>query len=184
MLITVHPEHVPENLLSGIDTILVTGKAPAGPLAAFARAGGGQPPQMTGEDLPSGDYVCWNRNADGLVKRFRAAPPSGERRRHSRKYAEGQLEPDRSFYFRGPEDKLNLRSQNLIMFLQIADGVDDETWMHHLKQGDYSRWLREQIRDEELAGEVAAIEQGGNLAAAESRRQIREAIERKYTAPA
>ena len=52
--------------------------------------------------------------------------PSGERRRHLRKYAEGDLEED-AFYFRGPDDKLNLRVQNLVLFAQIADGIDDET---------------------------------------------------------
>src|SRR5437763_1621565 len=44
-----------------------------------------------------------------------------ERRRHRRKYADGELPPDRSFFFRGPNGKLNLRAQNLQMFLQIAE---------------------------------------------------------------
>jgi hypothetical protein len=41
---------------------------------------------------------------------------------------------------RGPENALNLRAQNLMIFLQLADGVDDRTWQHHLHAGDYSRW--------------------------------------------
>ena len=32
-----------------------------------------------------------------------------------------------------------------MIFVQMADGVDDETWMHHLKAHDYSRWMREAI---------------------------------------
>jgi hypothetical protein len=39
-----------------------------------------------------------------------------------------------SFYFRGPDDKLKLRAQNLAVFVQLAEGVDDETWLFHLRQ--------------------------------------------------
>ena len=53
--------------------------------------------------------------------------------RHTRKYAEGELGEDKSFYFRGPDNALNLRAQNLTIFLQMADGVDDQTWRHHLE---------------------------------------------------
>ena len=92
---------------------------------------------------------------------FRADPPKSERKRHVRKYAAGELRPDKSFYFRGAAGKLNLRAQNLQVFLQLAEGVDDETWLHHLARGDYSRWLRDAIRDEALADEVAEVERSG-----------------------
>jgi hypothetical protein len=79
------------------------------------------------------------------------APSRTQRRRHRRKYAEGEIEPERSFYFRGPEGTLNLRAQNLLLFQQLAEGVDDATWLHHLRRGDYSRWFRDAIKDEALA---------------------------------
>jgi hypothetical protein len=100
-----------------------------------------------------------------------------------RKYAAGELGPDKSFYFRGPEEKLNLRAQNLQMFLQVADGVDDGTWLHHLRQGDYSRWFRGAIKDPELAEEAARIEADPAADAAASRGRLRDAIEQRYTAP-
>ena len=82
-----------------------------------------------------GEALVWRRGAP------RGAVPASASRRARRssaatprKYAEGELPPDRSFYFRGPDGKLNLRAQNLALFLQIADGVDDETWLHHLGQ--------------------------------------------------
>jgi hypothetical protein len=28
------------------------------------------------------------------------------------------------------------------MFLELAEGVDHRTWIHHLRQGDYSAWFR------------------------------------------
>jgi hypothetical protein len=79
---------------------------------------------------------------------------------------------------------LNLRAQNLILLMQLADGVDDETWLHHLKRHDYSRWFREGIKDEDLAAEAERIERLPNSSPRESRALIRAAIERDYTLPA
>ena len=116
--------------------------------------------------------------------RVRVAPGQAVRRRHTRKYATGNLPPDRSFYFRGPDGKLNLRAQNLFLFLQLADGVDDATWEHHLRNGDYAAWFRDAIKDDDLATEAAAIAEDQALAPAESRRRVRAAVEAKYTLPA
>jgi hypothetical protein len=116
----------------------------------------------------------------------RVFPARTEHKRHVRKYAEGELGPDRSFYFRGPDNRLNLRAQNLRLFLQVADGIDDDTWLHHLRQRDYSRWIREAMKDEDLANDVAGIENAGDVApklsANESRARIRAAVESRYTA--
>jgi Family of unknown function (DUF5752) len=66
----------------------------------------------------------------------------------------------------------------------MADGVDDETWLHHLQANDYSRWVREAIKDDQLADELQQIEGQPARNPGASRRSVREAIERKYTAPA
>jgi hypothetical protein len=66
------------------------------------------------------------------------------------------------------------------LFLQMAEGVDDETWMHHLAQRDYSKWFRTVIKDDGLAAEADEIESRGGL---ESRRRIRDAIENRYALP-
>src|SRR5262249_60220279 len=97
--------------------------------------------------------------------RFRSLPTRAERRRHVRKYAQGELAEEQSFYFRGPEGKLKLRASNLMLFLQLADGVDDDTWLHHLRRGEYSRWFRDSIKDGELADEAAGAEPPGAGAA-------------------
>jgi hypothetical protein len=62
--------------------------------------------------------------------------------------------------------------------------VDDETWEHHLRRHDYSAWLREEIKNPDLAESVHAIESDTSLSPADSRAQIREAIEEIYTLPA
>jgi len=68
--------------------------------------------------------------------------------------------------------------------MQLADGVDDDTWLHHLRQADYSTWLRTSIKDDTLANEIHDVELDSDLSPAESRRRARAIIEKRYTVPA
>jgi hydroxymethylpyrimidine pyrophosphatase-like HAD family hydrolase len=183
MLITVHPDQVAKDALSWVDLAVAIGKSPAETLATFAAALGESAPPVGAEPLATGEAVAWWRRPERVPVRFRSIPPHSERRRHLRKYAEGEL-GDSSFYFRGPEGKLNLRAQNLQLFLQMADGVDDDTWTWHLRNGDYSRWFREKIKDDALAEEAERIEQAPELSARESRAQMRRRVEERYTGAA
>jgi len=70
------------------------------------------------------------------------------------------------------------------VILQLAQGVDDDTWLFHLRRGDYSRWLRDAINDGELADEAARLEADGAQDAASSRQAICGLVNRRYTAPA
>jgi hypothetical protein len=114
---------------------------------------------------------------------FSSFPPKSARARHRRKYAEGELSPDRSFYFRGPEQKLNLRAKNLMTFLDLMEGVDDGTWLFHLRNGDYSTWFRNEIKDEELAIETAALENASAITPAEARQKLHSLVTKRYTLP-
>jgi len=184
MFITLKPDHVSTVVLSTVDTIIAIGEAPENTINAFCDAVGEKRPSLDPVKLNSGEAIVWSRRSEEGPVWIRTHPPRSERRRHHRKYAKGELAPEISFYFRGPEDKLKLRAQNLVLFLQLAEGVDDETWLYHLRQGEYSRWFREVIKDDELADETASIEQQQEITAEESRKLIRSAIERRYTAPA
>jgi HAD superfamily hydrolase (TIGR01484 family) len=184
LFVTVHPDRLLPEVLKSIDLVLAAGEAPDEAIAAFCKATGVDAPTLEPTKLGEGQVLAWRKGADQGPFIIHAEPPRSEHSRHSRKYAEGDLGPDRSFHFRGPDGKLNLRAQNLVIFLQIADGVDDATWEHHLRSGDYSTWFREQIKDEELADEAARIErERADASPAESRAAIREAIERRYTLP-
>ena len=79
---------------------------------------------------------------------------------------------DRGFYFRGDDGKLNLKAEKLIMFMQIADGLDDETWEYHLRRGDYSQWFKECIKDESLADEAMQVESSKKMSPEESRKFV------------
>jgi len=183
-LITVHPDQVHPAPLRAIGTILAVGGSPDETIERFCKSLAEPVPAPSGITLDAGEVLLWQRQVGATPLKVRVAPSRTERRRHTRKYAEGELPPDRSFYFRGPEGKLNLRAQNLMLFLQMADGVDDQTWLHHLQQGDYSRWFRDRIKDDSLAAEAEEIERTANLSPQQGRALIRQAVERRYTLPA
>jgi hydroxymethylpyrimidine pyrophosphatase-like HAD family hydrolase len=182
--ITVRPELVSPALLSAMDLIIAVGSSPDQTVRGLAAALGEAPPVLPETPLEAGDAILWWRKRGQPPVWLRGTPPRRERRRHQRRYMERELGPERSFYFRGPDGRLNLRAQNLLLFLQMADGIDDGTWLFHLRQGDYSRWLRDAVNDSALADEVAAIERSPDPPPPESRAHVRAAIERRYTAPA
>lgn len=183
MLITVRPEHVSAAALKRINTLLVLGKEPGTTLAAFAQTAEMSIPDVQSSDLSrSESLLCWLDKKQAM--KIQLEPPKYELHRHRRKYAEGRLEPERMFHFRGPADKLNLPAQNLNVFIQLAEGIDEETWRFHLSRGDYSNWLRHGIKDSSLADEVAGVERDSSLPDQESRDRIRNAILQRYTAPA
>jgi hypothetical protein len=181
LMITVHPEKLQRAMLERVRYVLAVGGEPETTLRAFATAAGVPAPELK-ESAADQRLFLWTRDT-GEVTALTTVRASHERRRHVRKYAEGELGPDKSFYFRGKDNRLKLRAQNLILFNQMAEGVDDETWLFHLQNGDVARWFRDAIKDEELAREAEALEQR-DVSVAQSRAAIREAIEKRYTLPA
>ena len=181
IFVTVDPRELAREALERVDLVFAVGGKADETIGAFCEAVAiGMPPLPRRSE---GEAILWSRRAGVGPQAFVFHPPAEKSERHTRKYAEGELGRDKSFYFRGPDGALNLRAQNLMLFLQIADGVDDATWLHHLKAHDYSRWMEEVIKDSELAAEVRRAEDAAGDAAS-TRKQVREAVERRYTAPA
>jgi hypothetical protein len=168
-------------MLASVNAVVVVGAGPEKTIAELATTLGVAAPTLDPTPLEPGEaFVWWPHGSTGAV-RVRTATPHSERRRHQRKYIEGTLSPELSFYFRGPEGKLNLRAQNLTSFLELADGVDDDTWGFHLKEGAYSRWIADVVHDKDLAHDVAAIEsEGGKRSPRETRGAVRSAVEKRY----
>jgi len=186
LFITVHAGAVEPAALTNVGTLLVIGGQPANTVAEFCTTVGEKQPKcpaVEGDRLPTGDAMVWHRGESKAVV-VHTKQPRTERKRHSRKYAEGNLGPERSFYFRGPEGKLNLKASNLFLFLQLADGVDDETWEFHRTNGEYSTWIRTHIKDAALADELVEIESKKRAKPHDSRAAVRAAIETRYTLPA
>jgi HAD superfamily hydrolase (TIGR01484 family) len=185
ILVTVHPDQLASEVLATVEMVAAVGDTPASTIRQFCAGLGIPPPPLPAEDrIEAGEALLWERSSDRGPARVQVVQPELQRRRHARKYSEGELGEDRSFYFRGPDGALSLRAQNLSLFLQIAAGVDDRTWLHHLRAGDYSAWIRDAIKDEDLAEEVGAVEGDRRLSPADSRARIKEAVDRRYTGPA
>lgn len=181
ILVTVHPDQVGRQALQAVNLVLAVGPKAREVVESFCTVVGLETPMVpaaSADDM----VLFWDRLHGVGPEWVPADPPRQEHKRHTRKYAEGELGQDKSFYFRGPDGALNLRAQNLILFMQIADGVDDATWLHHLHRGDYVRWFRESIKDDDLADEAAALQDGQDAKA--TRAAMRDLIERRYTAPA
>jgi HAD superfamily hydrolase (TIGR01484 family) len=184
ILVTVHPDQVASPALALIDAVIAVGKTPEKTLASFSKTLEQNSPTLAPQTLEPGEAIAWFRHTSTDPFWFRIEPPSREHRRHRRLYAQGELGEDKCFYFRGPENQLNLRAHNLVFFMQLGNGVDEKTWLYHLHQGDYSQWFRHAIKDEELAAEAENIEQQSHISAQESRELIQSAIEKRYTLPA
>lgn len=183
LYVTVHPESLAPGVIETVDTVLAIGEHPEQRIADLCAAAKRRMPSVDPVDrLPTGQALLW-RTGDPVAHVIQTDKPKLERTRHSRKYIEGNLGADRAFYFKGPDGKLNLKAHNLLTFLQMADGVDDDTWTFHLERGDYSTWLRTEVKDQGLADEVIAIAEQA-VPAADSRAQVRAAIEKRYTLPA
>lgn len=183
ILITVHPEHVSPTALRNVTHVLAVGGEPGILIGEFAGTIEKTVPEMPVTDLERGEAVFWSVLEDSVVV-LKTDPPRHELHRHRRKYSEGELEQELRFHFRGPENKLDLTAQNLNIFVQLAEGIDAETWRFHLQRGDYSSWLRQAVNDRELADEVQKVETDEGLSDSESRERVKNAILQRYTAPA
>ena len=185
-LVTVHPDQVARAILTSTNGLIAVGPNPATVIEQFSAGAGKElrPQSLPDPPREAGEVIAWWFCESPQPAKVKVEPAKTELRRHRRKYAAGELGEDKSFYFRGSDGKLNLRAQNLKTFAQIAEGVDEDTWAHHLRQSDYSKWLRDSVKDTGVAEEVARIEKNGQLGPSESRTQILEAIRKHYTAPA
>ena len=182
ILATVHPEHVASEILSPIDVVLAVGHSPERTFESFATASGRAltwPSELT---YQPDRVVAWFGGDGHPPFAMHAEPGRAERIRHHRKYAEGDLRWD-SFYFRGPDGDHNLKAQNLMTFCQIAEGIDERSWMYHLRRGDYSRWFRQAIKDEYLANDTECVERQADLAPWQTRQLIQELVTARYTLP-
>jgi HAD superfamily hydrolase (TIGR01484 family) len=175
------PGLFPRATLESIDVLVAFGDARAA-VREWCEIASAPIPSLPPGEMAPGRVLCWlpRSKLDPMSMRVL---PGRMVRRHARPFADAELPAERSFYFEGPQRKLHLRAQTLALFVQLADGVDDDTWIHHLRSGDYSRWFCQGVQDESLAVEAAQIEGRRELDPAASRAAIRTAIERRYTLP-
>jgi len=179
VFVAAEPENLSRAALDAVGTIIAVGAQANQAIASYARLAEIAAPAAA--PIPSNDQVLvWTR--DGNVAVINIGKSKQQHQRHTRKYAEGRLGEDISFYFRGPDNALNLRAYNLASFLELGKGVDDATWQFHLKRRDYSRWFRDIIKDDGLADEAQSAESLDD--SAQSRAALTEAIKKRYVVSA
>ncbi|HEY9678724.1 MAG TPA: HAD family hydrolase [Drouetiella sp.] len=182
MLITVHPSELSKDVLSNIDTVLATGRDAHEVVNDFIAAQKLKVKPFKRYDVEDGEVLLWLRSSPREVQKVRLHPTQHEHRRHVRKYAQGDVGYYRSFFFTGADFRLNLQASNLRIFVRIADGVDDDTWLFHLHEGHYADWFHEVIKDDELS-ELARSLSNTGASAADSRAAITNFIHSRYTLP-
>jgi hypothetical protein len=137
------------------------------------------PDVQTPEDNQVHHALAWHRGT-GTPTWFSRMVPKADHQRHLHSYFDGDMDEPLRFVFRGPEGKLQLPTQNLKIFIQIAQGIDDDTWDYHLRRHDYSKWFREVVKDFELADATQAIEQDETFTPQTSREAIIHKIRNRF----
>ncbi|MBS1563471.1 MAG: haloacid dehalogenase, partial [Bacteroidetes bacterium] len=178
ILISYSPQELNTAMLSHIGTIITIGDNPRYPIEQFCAIRGCEPPQQI-PVLAQGEACIWDIENNRQPFIIQVNMPEKLQQRHKKKYAMGDMGYN-SFVFTGPENKLQLKANNLMMFVHLAEGIDDQTWLYHLDRGDYNRWLADCIHDDELALRAEeARRQSPDVGASKSR--LLEFIQQKYT---
>jgi hypothetical protein len=158
LYVSVHPDAMSRVALESVDMMAAIGASAPTMLTAYCAALAIDCPTAPEKPPEPGQALGWLREGAEGAFLFTMQQSESEQRHRRQRLVETDLPAERSFFFRGPKGKLNLRAQNLALFLQIGSGVDAATWLHHLRRGDYSRWLHESVQDARLAAEIAEIE--------------------------
>jgi hypothetical protein len=182
VFVTVHPEHLAPGVLSLVDVVVAVGHGAEHTLRQVADGLRLRLEWTEGVSHGPRRAVVWFPRRREPPFPIDLARGRAARLRHHRKYAVGDM-GERSFYFTGAAGQHNLKAQNLALFCQLADGIDEPTWLFHLRRGDFSRWFRSGVKDPYLADQAQRIEQRSDLAPAETRKLICNLIGGRYTLP-
>ncbi|MBO9202270.1 MULTISPECIES: HAD-IIB family hydrolase [Niastella] len=180
IFISISTEGMNEAVLNKITLLISMGDDAAKSMEEFSRLRNMPLITTAVTPLQKGQAWVWDIAANNEPVLIKTGTPVHLLQRHKKKYARGDMDYN-SFYFRGPENKMNLKAYNLMVFTEIAAGIDEETWRYHLKRKDYSNWLRHSVHDEELASMIDEIENNEQLAQ-RSRQTITDLINERYTA--
>jgi len=178
ILISTSPHALNAGILSHIGTVITIGEDPRYPIEQFCAIRKIDMP-LSVPALLQGQACVWDVENNTQPFVIQVNMPERMIQRHKKKYAMGDMGYN-SFVFTGPNNQLQLRPNNLMMFIHIAEGIDDQTWLFHLNRGDYKRWATDCIHDEELAAKIARAEKESPHVDS-SKKMIVDYIRQKYT---
>lgn len=180
MFITAFHDRISKVVLDGVDWIVSIADDPTEALKAISeRMEHRMPTVHPPEDNKSHRALAW-RVMETSATWFSRLPSELDNQRHRHSLFEGEMEEEHQFVFRGANNQFNLRATNLKRFIELAAGLDDETWLFHLQRNDYSNWIEHVIKDYGLADEVRTIEKSDDQSPAETRSAVQETIEKRF----
>lgn len=101
VLVTVDPRTLSREALERIDDVFAVGDNADDTIRGFCETLSIAVPPLPKRQ--NGETVLWRRRLGAKPENFVGHPPTEKSERHVRKYAEGELGEDKSFYFRGPK---------------------------------------------------------------------------------
>ncbi len=180
MFITAFYDRISKVVLEGVDWMVSIADDPKEALHAVCeRMERSVPAIRQPEDNKTHHALAWHMKDDETIWFSRLqAESDNQRYRHS--LFEGEMEEEHQFVFRGANNQFSLRATNLKRFIELAAGLDDETWLFHLQRNDYSNWIDQVIKDYDLADEIRSIESQSDLAPQDSRNAVKQTIEERF----
>jgi hydroxymethylpyrimidine pyrophosphatase-like HAD family hydrolase len=183
-LVSYRPAELGRAMLEAIDIALITPGRTAAAMAnllhpSLAAHSSGPTLEQALDGLLLGWAVLLDRNGP---RRFLVDHRASEHIRHWHKYLHASLPPHRRFFFRTPTHATGTAAANLAEFHNGLLRCEVEVIRHHAVNGDFSRWLADVIRDDELAGHVREDERSlaDGADVEHVRRQVIGLIERRY----
>ena len=188
-LVTYRPHELDEAARRSIDFLValpggkhIDGAAPD-PIAELERL---YDLDLGGWSADAGEAILVRPRQAAPPQRFSMHPRRTAHVRHWHKYMRGRLPADRCFIFRTESGALRAVCANVAELHHVMRSCETGVLRHHASRHDLSRWLREAIQDETLAGDVQRIEQAlvesprSNPDAEQFRAAVIAAIESRY----
>jgi hypothetical protein len=97
---------------------------------------------------------------------------------HARKYADTRLAHDKAFHF--VDADVPLVASNMLEFHEAIRAAPMASLRHHLRAGDFSRWVAEVIGDQQLARGLRKVERSTPAGANPDRAEILAHIKDHY----
>lgn len=186
VLVTYRPSLLPSSVHDGIGAYLIT-RTEIDSERYFMESilgargpAGVHPATALGElERPLAGFL--SHGVDGAHwQMFRPGPRDAAHVHHGRKYVEHDFGDDRAFRFTGPNGRAALVAHNVREFAAALASVPVEALRSHLVAGDFSRWSRDVLGDEDLAAGLAKLERTTAAGAEPSREELIQHVRDRY----
>jgi hypothetical protein len=110
-------------------------------------------------DTNTGHALLIRLDSQRDTRLLELAPRRTAHVRHWHKYVQGKLQPWLRFVFRRPDGSSEGTAANIQEFCDLLYEASPEVVAFHAARSDFSRWIRQALQEEGLAGMVRPIEQ-------------------------